>query len=34
MTRRDKAFPLTIKGVADLDFGVAAVTVMDEVWGL
>ena len=34
MTRCDEAVPLTIEGVADLEFGVAAVTVMGEVWGI
>ena len=33
MTRRNDAFPLAIKGVIDGEFGVAAVTVIGEVWG-
>ena len=32
--RRDKAAPLTLKGMADGKSGVAAVTIMRGVWGL
>ena len=34
MTRRDKAAPLAVKGVADCKFGIAAVTVFGKVWGI
>ena len=34
MTLRDKAAPIAIKGVADVEFGVAAVTLIGEVWGI
>ena len=34
ITRRDETTPLSIKGVADSEFGVAAVTVMGEVCGV
>ena len=34
VTRRDKATPLAVEGVANGNFGVAAVTVFGEVWGL
>ena len=34
MTRRDKAAPLAIEGVTNGEFGVVAVTVLWEVWGL
>ena len=34
MTRRDKASPLAFEGVANVKFGVAAVTVFGEVWGI
>ena len=30
--RRDDAAPLAVEGVADTEFGVAAVTVIGEVW--
>ena len=34
VTRRDETTPLAIKGVANRESGVAAVTVFGEVWGL
>ena len=34
VTRRDKADPLTVKGMTDGKSGVAADTVMREVWGI
>ena len=34
MTRRDEATPLAVKGVANVNVGVAAVAVFGEVWGL
>ena len=34
VTRRDKAAPLAIKGVAYGESGIAAVTVFGEVWGI
>ena len=34
VTCRDKTAPFSVKGVADGKSGVAAVTVMREVWGL
>ena len=34
VTRCDKADPLTVKGMADGKSGVAAATVMSEVWGI
>ena len=34
VTRCDKADPLTVKGMADGKSGVAAATVMREVWGI
>ena len=34
VTRRDKADPLAVKGMAYGEIGVAAVTLFGEVWGL
>ena len=34
LTRRDEATPLAVEGVANGKFGVAAVAVFGEVWGL
>ena len=34
MTRRDKAAPLAVKGMAYGKSGVSAITVMGEVWGI
>ena len=34
MTRRDEAIPLAVEGVTNIKFGVAAVTVFGEDWGL
>ena len=34
VTRRDKAAPLAVKGMADGKSGVASVAVMREVWGI
>ena len=34
VTRRDQAAPLAVKGMVDGESGVAAVSVMREVWGL
>ena len=34
MTRRDKVFPLAVKGMEDSKSGVAVVAVMREVWGI
>ena len=34
VTRRDKADPLTVKGVADRELGMAYFTVCGKVWGL
>ena len=32
--RRNKAAPLTVKGMSDIEVGVASVAVVREVWGL
>ena len=34
VTRRDKAAPITVEGVADREIGIAAVTVCGKVWGI
>ena len=34
VTRRDEAAPLSVKGMADLEFGVVAVAMFREVWWL
>ena len=34
MTRRDEATPIAVEGVANGKFGVSAVTLFGEVWGL
>ena len=32
--RRDEDAPLEVKGVANFKFGIAAVTVFGEIWGI
>ena len=34
MTRRDEAAPLSVEGVENCKFGVAAVAVFGKVWGI
>ena len=34
MTHRDEAAPLSVEGAANDKFGVAAVTLFGEVWGV
>ena len=34
VTRRDEAAPLTVKGMDELELGMAAVTVCGKVWGI
>ena len=34
VTLRDKSFPLTVKGISDIEGGVAAVAVVREFWGI
>ena len=34
ITRSDKAAPIAVKGVTNVKFGVAAVTIFEEIWGI